>query len=167
MKLKAIDMAKKSSRGAIQYIGIAIDEPQRFHNLNEYKLSPLVEIEWTEADARKWAEDNGLLSPIYGFSSRGGCFFCPCQSIKSLRILRNMYPDLWELMLKWENDLLNDELTRKLDESGRYLSFKPDKKTVHDYDERFSLEDENLIDIQSNTFKWNMLEKELNYRMEL
>lgn len=55
----------------IQYIGIAADEPNRFHNLTDTKKSPLVEADWTEADCRKWCEENDLLSPIYTTSTRG------------------------------------------------------------------------------------------------
>ena len=52
-------------KNAIQYIGIAADEPNRFHNLTETKKSPLVEAGWTEDDYRRWCGENNLLSPIY------------------------------------------------------------------------------------------------------
>jgi hypothetical protein len=73
LKRPAIKQIEKIREAVIQYIGIAADEPNRFHNLTETKLSPLVEIGWTEADARRWCEENGLLSPIYTQSARGGC----------------------------------------------------------------------------------------------
>lgn len=61
----------------VQYIGIAADEPNRFHNLNNQKRSPLVEAGWNEAECRRWCEENDLLSPIYTTSTRGGLLVLP------------------------------------------------------------------------------------------
>lgn len=56
---------------SVQYLGIAADEPNRFHNLTDTKKSPLVEAGWDEAYCRKWCEENDLLSPIYATATRG------------------------------------------------------------------------------------------------
>ena len=136
--------------GNIVYIGIAADEPNRFHNLTETKKSPLVGAGWDEAHCRQWCEENGLLSPIYTTSTRGGCWFCHNQGVNQLRLLRKNYPDLWALMLKWDED--------------SPVTFKPDGHTVHDFDQRFHLEDEGLIYPDDKTFRWSMLNDELNYR---
>lgn len=139
-------------RGGIniaQYLGIAADEPNRFHNLSETKKSPLVEIGWDEAYCRRWCEENDLLSPIYTTATRGGCWFCHNQGVGQLRLLRKNYPDLWALMLKWDKD--------------SPVSFKPDGHTVHDFDRRFQLEDEGMI-YADDRFRWSMLDDELNYR---
>ena len=136
--LKAIEKG-----GAIVYIGIAIDEPNRFHNLTETKKSPLVEAGWTEADCRRWCEENNLLSPIYTTTARGGCWFCHNQSVGQLRLLRKNYPELWALMLKWDKD--------------SPVSFKPDGHTVHDYDRRFFYEDLGLVPCDRK-FRWKMLD---------
>ena len=61
----------------VQLLGIAADEPNRFHNLTETKRSPLVEAGWTEAVCREWCEKNGLLSPIYTTATRGGLLVLP------------------------------------------------------------------------------------------
>ena len=137
-------------RDAIQYIGIAADEPSRFHTLSDTKKSPLVELGWTEADCRQWCEDNDLLSPIYTTATRGGCWFCHNQGVGQLRLLRKNYPVLWVLMLKWDED--------------SPVVFKTDGHTVHDYDQRFALEDEGLIAADDRIFRWSMLDEELNYR---
>lgn len=147
LKLAAIEKSK--NKGGVQYIGIAADEPNRFHNLNEKKRSPLVEAGWNEAKCRKWCEDNDLLSHIYTTATRGGCWFCHNQSVDQLRLLRKNYPDLWALMLKWDKD--------------SPVSFKPDGRTVHDFDRRFQLEDEGMI-YADDRFRWSMLDYELNYR---
>jgi hypothetical protein len=127
--LKMPELAK-IERGNTIYIGIACDEPNRFHNLTDRKRSPLVEHNVTEAEARKICEELDLLSPIYTQSTRGGCWFCHNQSIGQLRLLRKQYPELWELMLKWDKD--------------SPVTFKPDGTTVHDFDYRFALEDAQL-----------------------
>ena len=143
LKMPAIRKAIKASKGAIQYIGIASDEPNRFHNLSETKRSPLVEVGWDEAYCRQWCEENGLLSPIYTTATRGGCWFCHNQSVGQLRLLRKNYPELWNLMLKWDND--------------SKARFKSDMRTIHDYDARFALEDEGLIS-KDERWSWSYLD---------
>lgn len=151
LKIESIRAAKKSSeRGVISYIGIAADEPNRFHNLTNATKSPLVEAGWTEADCRRWCEENDLLSPIYTTATRGGCWFCHNQGVGQLRLLRKNYPELWALMLKWDKD--------------SPATFKADGRTVHDFDRRFALEDDGLIYPDDKIFRWDMLDKELNYR---
>lgn len=150
LKKAAIQKAKQSFRGWIQYIGIAADEPKRFHNLSKNKLSPLVEIGWTEQDCKKWCEENQLLSPIYSKVSRGGCWFCHLQSVDQLRLLRNEHPSLWSMMLKWDEDSPN--------------TFRADGHTVHDFEKRFILEDEGFIS-KNERFRWSMIDEELNYRL--
>lgn len=143
--LKAIEKG-----GNIVYIGIACDEPKRFHSLTDTKKSPLVEAGWDEAYCRQWCEENDLLSPIYTSSTRGGCWFCHNQSVGQLRLLRKNYPDLWDLMLKWDDD--------------SPVTFKADGHTVHDFDRRFQLEDEGYISADDKVFRWEMLDMELNMR---
>lgn len=136
---------------AIHYLGIAADEPNRFHNLSDTKKSPLVELGWTEAMCREWCEANDLLSPIYTTAARGGCWFCHNQGVEQLRLLRKNYPEYWALMLKWDSD--------------SPVAFHADGHTVHDFDERFRLEDEGFISANDKVFRWDMLESELNYRI--
>lgn len=132
----------KVNRSGIVYIGIAADEPKRFHNLSETKKSPLVEAGWSEEKCRQWCVENDLLSPIYTTATRGGCWFCHNQSIDQLRLLRKNYPDYWALMLKWDSD--------------SPVTFKSDGHTLHDYDKRFALEEMGLVP-QTRKFRWTML----------
>ena len=150
LKRAAIQKAKKSFCGGIQYIGIAADEPKRFHNLSDDKLSPLVEIGWTEQDCKKWCEENQLLNPVYSKVSRGGCWFCHLQSVGQLRLLRKEHPSLWAMMLKWDED--------------SPTTFRADGHTVHDFEKRFILEDEGFIS-KNERFRWSMIDEELNYRL--
>ena len=148
LKLPALAIATKGD--VIQYIGIAADEPNRFHNLTDKKKSPLVEAGWDEARCRRWCEENDLLSPIYTTATRGGCWFCHNQGVEQLRFLRKNYPEYWGMMLKWDTD--------------SPVTFHPDGRTVHDFDRRFALEDEKLI-MPDEYFRWAMLDDpNLNYR---
>lgn len=149
-RLKVGVLKNAVGSGNVQYIGIASDEPNRFHNLTEMKRSPLVEAGWTEAMCREWCEKNDLLSPIYTTVTRGGCWFCHNQGVGQLRLLRKNYPELWQLMLKWDAD--------------SPVTFKADGHTVHDFDERFQLEDEGFI-TADEPFRWSMIEDGgVNYR---
>ena len=148
-KMKCISKLNKPD--IIQYIGIAADEPNRFHNLTDRKRSPLVEHGVVEAEARQICEELDLLSPIYSQSARGGCWFCHNQGVQQLRLLRQQYPKYWELMLKWDTD--------------SPVTFKPDGHMVHDFDRRFQLEDDGFISTDDKVFRWETLDKELNYRI--
>ena len=143
-------MNKINTKGAVSYIGIAADEPSRFHNLTDVKKSPLVEADWDESYCRQWCEENDLLSPIYTTATRGGCWFCNNQPVNQLRLLRKNYPELWALMLKWDKD--------------SPVTFKADRHTVHDFERRFQAEDDGLIFPDDKIFRWDMLNQELNLR---
>ena len=128
----------------MQYLGIAADEPERIkRHTRPGVILPLVEIGWDEAYCRKWCEENDLLSPIYTNAARGGCWFCHNQGVEQLRLLRRDYPDLWKILLKWDSD--------------SPVTFKPDGRTVHDYDLRYAMEDRGLIPTDRK-FRWAMLE---------
>lgn len=129
----------------ITYLGIAADEQERIiRHTKPNVILPLVKIGWTENDCRKWCEDNDLLSPIYNHSARGGCWFCHLQGLDQLRLLRHEYPELWNLMLKWDIDSPH--------------TFHADGHTVHDLDRRFNAEDVGLIP-KDRRFRWKMLEE--------
>ena len=149
LKMAAINAALKSTKDCIQYVGIAADEPKRLARLDSVnKISPIALIGWSEADCMEWCANNNLRSPIYDGFIRGGCWFCHNQGIEALRTFRHGYPELWQLLLKWDND--------------SPVSFKPDGHTVHDFDLRFQLEDDGLIDPKA-TFRWSMLDDDLQY----
>lgn len=140
----------------IQYLGIAADEPERIkRHTKPGTLLPLVEVGWDEAYCRQWCVEHDLLSPIYTSHTRGGCWFCHNQPVDSLRDLRKTYPDLWELLLKWDND--------------SPIKFKVDH-TVHDFDKRFALEDKGLILPNDRKFRWKnvfeLYEKEFQNTIE-
>lgn len=70
LKLPALKLGKQGLEGVVEYIGIPVDEPNRFHNLSDQKRSPLVEHGIDEAEARRICTELGLLSPIYTQTAR-------------------------------------------------------------------------------------------------
>lgn len=85
----------------IQYIGIAADEPKRLSRLVEGKqISLLDKYGYTEEDAKALCQKEGLLSPIYEYSNRSGCWFCPNMREAELRHLYEYHPDLWNRLLE-------------------------------------------------------------------
>ena len=106
IKMKAInDFYKSIEEKVIQYIGIASDEPKRLAKIDGInKISLLAKYGYTEQMAYNLCKKYDLLSPIYNFASRGGCWFCPNASDNELRHLRSCYPDLWNRLLELENE---------------------------------------------------------------
>lgn len=148
LKMKVLANIEPKTRGnrIVQYLGIASDEPERIarHTKPDIIL-PLVMINWNEEYCRDWCEQNGLLSPIYTTAERGGCWFCHNQGVDQLRLLRQNYPDLWELLLKWDND--------------SHIPFKPTGYTVHDFDKRFYMEDIGLLIPDDTKFRWKQVKQ--------
>lgn len=140
LKIKALDSLKNDN--TITYVGIAIDEPKRLSRLANNKISPLALANWSEKDCYNWCKDNDLLSPIYTDSARGGCWFCHNQGVNQLRLLRKKHPEYWEMLLKWDKD---SPITFKL------------HRTVRDYEERFRLEDDGIIN-PDERFLWRWLD---------
>lgn len=61
-----------------QYVGVAIDEPERLERLRgTNKVSLLERYSYTEEMALELCREHGLLSPIYQFTSRGGLLVLP------------------------------------------------------------------------------------------
>lgn len=106
IKIKAIkDFYMTIEEDVTQYIGIAIDEPKRLARLNgTNKISLLEKYGYTERMAYDLCKKYDLLSPIYSFAPRGGCWFCPNASDNELRHLRDNHPELWEKLIELENE---------------------------------------------------------------
>ncbi len=88
---------KKINQDHIKYVGKAVDEPKRLERLQgTNKVSLLEKYGYTEQMAYDLCKEYGLLSPIYNFSKRGGCWFCPSATIKEYTHIKSEYPELWE-----------------------------------------------------------------------
>lgn len=104
-KLRPIQKYIKSlGNDYVQYIGIAKDEPKRLLRLEEGRqISLLDKYGYTETDAKALCKEKGLLSPIYDYTNRGGCWFCPNQKLCELRHLYEYHPELWNRLLQLQD----------------------------------------------------------------
>lgn len=120
----------------VQYIGIAIDEPLRMERIvnagNEVSL--LEKYGYTEQMAFDLCKKYDLLSPIYDFAPRGGCWFCPNARYAELKHLRTNHRDLWDRLIKLENEpnLIGSKWNTLTNTS------------IHDWEERFYWEERQM-----------------------
>lgn len=119
-----------------QYIGIAVDEPVRMERIvnSGNKVSLLKKYEYTEQMAFDLCKKYNLLSPIYAFATRGGCWFCPNARYAELKHLRTHHRDLWNKLLELENepDLIGNMWNTLT------------KTRIHDWEERFYWEERQM-----------------------
>lgn len=119
----------------VQYIGIAIDATIRMERIvnSGNKVSLLQKYGYTEQMAYDLCKKYDLLSPIYDFAPRGGCWFCPNTRDAELRHLRNCHRDLWDKLI---------DLSKENCANPYFNSFK--KKTIFDFEEIFKNEDQQM-----------------------
>ena len=121
----------------VEYVGVAADERHRINrqrNGNRIKIYPLVEWEMTEKDCLEycyskgwhWSE-NGY--ELYDLLDRVSCKYCRNKNLKELRNIYHFMPDVWQ-----ELKDLQDKVQ---------MPFKGDK-TIHDIEERFITEDNQM-----------------------
>ena len=96
----------------VEYIGIAKDEPKRLKRYKEletdnHKFLTLADLNITEAQAMEICKQHNLLSPKYTNSFRGGCWFCPKQSMSDLYSLWQDYPSYFDKLQEMEKDSFN------------------------------------------------------------
>lgn len=122
----------KGEYNALQYIGIAADEPKRIKG----EIYPLVEWGITEAKALQICYDRGFdFGGLYDIYRRASCWCCPFQRIGELRKLRQHHPELWAHLLEMDNR------ARAMFGPGPLGQFRKDW-SVERLDERFAREDE-------------------------
>lgn len=100
-KVRPCERFYKQQKGEYNVItGIAVDERSRIvSNTNNNRISILEMLGIPEYETFPICNKEGLLSPTYTFSDRGGCWFCPNQKIQELEMLYREHPELWaELM---------------------------------------------------------------------
>ena len=75
-----------------------------------------------------------LLSPIYKFAKRGGCWFCPNCSYQEFARLKKCHTELWNklMLLSNEQNIISScfkynktflQIDKKVDEINSQLSF--------------------------------------------
>ena len=97
LKMRPLRKFLKAQGEIEEIVGIAKDEPIRLARLKKGKRSVLAENGITEEMTYPICRKYGLLSPTYsGNIQRGGCWFCPNQSVREFAKLKVEYPHLWE-----------------------------------------------------------------------
>lgn len=119
-----------------QYVGIAVEEKKRLNRLVKTKntVSLLEKYRYTEEMAYQLCKKYDLLSPMYDFARRGGCWFCPNAKEKELRHLRKNHNHLWKKLLELEDD------PETIGNMWNVLT----KTRLHDWEEIFQMEDAQL-----------------------
>jgi 3'-phosphoadenosine 5'-phosphosulfate sulfotransferase (PAPS reductase)/FAD synthetase len=102
LKLRPIREYLKQFEGkeVIQYIGIAKDETRRLQRLDGTHISLLDKYGYTEAMAIEKCKEYGLLSPVYEYIKRSGCWFCPNNTIKEFAEFKRRHTELWDSLVK-------------------------------------------------------------------
>lgn len=122
---KTLDIAGAEYK---EYIGIAVDEPKRLERLQGTNKTSLLELfGYTEQMAFELCKKYDLLSPIYEISARGGCWFCPNQSYKSIAWLKRTHSELWDELRKLSADTEMVSTRFKFDDSFADADRKADK----------------------------------------
>ena len=105
LKVNILKNYLKTKGNHISYIGIAADEEKRLKRLKDNECSMLEKWNMTEKYCLDFLKQRNLENPLYNKNhNRLGCWFCPKQSTKTLKILKNEYPNLWEKLLQWQRD---------------------------------------------------------------
>ena len=95
---------KENGGNAVQYVGIAADEPKRLERLRGTpRVSLLEKYGITEQQAAKICREHNLLSPVYEFSKRNGCWFCPNCSDREWTHLIFHHEALFDRLVELEN----------------------------------------------------------------
>lgn len=159
LKLDVIDSylkELKKDHEVIEYIGIAVDEPERIKN----KVYPLVEWNMTEKECLSYCGERGFdWGGLYEIWSRVSCWCCPLQTLNSLRNLRKHRPELWERL---------KSMDEKMQNTGRpNINFTI---SLTDIERRFEVEDEFIAQgkkIRTKEFFTELSERGIKYRGKL
>lgn len=132
-KIKPMQDYLRTCKEYTSYVGIAADEEKRLVTAHaKGQVSLLEKYGITESGARLLCERMGLLSPIYKYFKRTGCWFCPNCSKAQLRYLYDYHRDLFEKLLSLE------DTPNKVADTFCY------GKTYHYFYERFQAEGKQL-----------------------
>lgn len=130
---------KSQSEDVTQYVGIAIDEQVRLDRVvkSRNQMSLLEKYGYTEQMAKEKCIDYGLLSPIYSFSNRGGCWFCQNQSLCQLKELRSTHPELWKILLDMQKESPHSfKIDYSVDKLENRFFWEDSQMTIFDYMKR-------------------------------
>ena len=128
-KLVAVE---KYCKGAVEYVGIAVDEPKRLEKERKgNKQFPLAEWNMTEKDCLKYCYDKGFNwledgVELYSILDRVSCWCCANKNLKELKNYYLYLPKYWQKL----KDL----------QSRTDRPFKYNKYTIFDLETKFNSE---------------------------
>ena len=128
-KLVALE---KYCKGAVEYVGIAVDEPKRLEKERKgNKQFPLAEWNMTEKDCLQYCYDKGYNwledgVELYSILDRVSCWCCANKNLKELKNYYLYLPKYWDNLKQFQS---------KTDRP-----FKYNKYTIFDLEEKFKLE---------------------------
>lgn len=103
-KAAALDRHRKKIMEHRSYVGISCDEILRLSRLKHNQISLLDKYNITGSKAVEICKEEGLLSPVYEFTKRGGCWFCPNAGEQELYHLWTYHPELWDWLIYLGNE---------------------------------------------------------------
>lgn len=130
-KLVALE---KYCKGAVEYVGIAVDEPKRLEKERKgNKQFPLAEWNMTEKDCLQYCYDKGYNwledgIELYSILDRVSCWCCANKNLKELKNYYLYLPKYWNKL---------KQLQSKTDRP-----FKYNKYTIFDLEEKFKKEEQ-------------------------
>ena len=106
-KIAAID---RHTRGNHVYVGIAVDEKERWQRLPSWKSSPIAEAGMTEADCLKYCHDRGYSwiedgIDLYSILDRVSCWCCSNKNRKELKNIYRYLPKYWNRLKEIQSKL--------------------------------------------------------------
>lgn len=130
-KIAAID---RYTRGSHVYVGIAVDEKERWERLPEWKTSPIAEAGMTEADCLRYCYERGYSwvedgVELYDILDRVSCWCCSNKNRKELKNIYRYLPKYWNRLKD-----LQSRLERPM------KNFKDNRGGYGDYGNVFDME---------------------------
>lgn len=99
-----LSILNKYCKDAIQYVGIAYDEPKRFERLTPNKKAPLFEAKITEDEALKICYNNGFyFGGLYKILKRVSCWCCRNKNLQELKAYKEYLPQYYDRLKELEN----------------------------------------------------------------
>ena len=123
------------------WLGISIDEIQRMKESRMYNVKyiyPLIDKRITRTDCKKFLEEKDFQNVI-----KSACVFCPYQSDRQYKELKQNYPKEWKKVIKVDNAIRNNTKKGKEDKAYLHRTLKPINKVYlqEDQEELFMCEE--------------------------
>lgn len=117
---KKLQCLNQYCNDAIQYVGIAYDEPHRVKTCKN-KAYPLIDFKMTEQDCLEYCYNKGFYWEensvrLYDILDRVSCWCCSNKNLKELRNYQKFLPQYWQKILKLQSKtdrLMNKAKTYK------------------------------------------------------